>query len=221
MKPRTLTEEDFAKRRAAMAERQLRARGIADERVLDTMARIPRHRFVPASALAEAYEDHPLAIGEGQTISQPYIVALMTEALQLEGPERVLEVGTGSGYQTAILAALCREVTTIEVSPRLADRAAERLRTLGYSQVRFLIGDGTGGAAQHGPYDRILATGSLPSVPTAMLAQLTPAGMLVAPVGDRWEQDLIRLRRTPHGDCVDHLGGCRFVPLLGEHGWKA
>jgi protein-L-isoaspartate(D-aspartate) O-methyltransferase len=220
MEPDREEEQQLAKRRQGMVDRQLRARGIRDPRLLAAMARVPRHRLVPAEISADAYRDHPLPIGGGQTISQPYIVALMTEALELTGTERVLELGTGSGYQTAILAELAAEVTTIDFLPELSARAAERLKALGYKGITFLVGDGTRGAPERAPFDRILATGSLPSIPDVLRDQLTAEGILVAPVGTRWEQELVRLRRTPGGDRIEHLGGCRFVPLIGEHGWS-
>jgi protein-L-isoaspartate(D-aspartate) O-methyltransferase len=212
-------EQRHARRRQAMVDLQLRARGIADPRVLDAMAEVPRHRFVPEALCDQAYHDRPLPIGDGQTISQPYIVALMTEALELTGDESVLELGTGSGYQTAILACLCRETTTIDVLPQLSQSATARLRGLGYTGIRSLVGDGTAGAPEHAPFDRILATGSLPAIPEALMRQMAREGILVAPIGGRWGQELVRLRCGGGRERRETLCGCRFVPLIGKHGW--
>ena len=203
-----------------MVDRQLRARGIADERVLSAMRRVPRHRFVSADLWAEAYADHPLPIGEDQTISQPFIVALMTEALCLHGEEKVLEIGTGSGYQTAILAALAGAVTTIERSFTLSRGARERLTQLGYRNIAFVVGDGTVGLPAEAPFDRILAAGSLPRIPQGLLDQLSNDGILVLPVGDRTLQRLVQIRKTGSSHTTEDLGACRFVPLIGKEGWS-
>ncbi len=202
-----------------MVERQLRRRGITDSRVLAAMTRVPRHRFVPPERQWEAYADYPLPIGAGQTISQPYIVALMTAALELTGTEKILEIGTGSGYQTAILAELAREVRTIERITALSLAAQDRLRTWGYANVRFFIGDGTVGLPDEAPFDRIIATGGFPRLPALLLAQLADSGIFVAPVGGRTFQHLLQVRK--HGDTFTQadLGGCRFVPLTGKEGW--
>lgn len=202
-----------------MVEHQLRRRGIRDPRVLAAMARVPRHLFVPPQWREEAYADYPLPIGAGQTISQPYIVARMTEALELKGSEKVLEIGTGSGYQTAILAELSREVCTIERIPELSEEAKARLSSLGYANVRFFVGDGTLGLPAEAPFDRIIATGALPRIPDALLGQLSDFGIIVAPVGEREFQRLLQLRKV--GDTVKEvgLGGCRFVPIIGKEGW--
>jgi len=211
--------EEFLRDRLRMVARQLRGRGIRDPRVLAAMARVPRHLFVPPVWQREAYADYPLPIGAGQTISQPYIVARMTEALELEGPEKVLEIGTGSGYQTAILAALAREVWTIERVPALSKDAEKRLRRLGYTNIHFFIGDGTLGLPQEAPFGRIIATGGLPRVPQTLIDQLGDSGIIVAPVGRRDFQRLVKLRKV--GDTVEEvdLDGCRFVPLIGKEGW--
>jgi protein-L-isoaspartate(D-aspartate) O-methyltransferase len=214
------SEEDrFARERTRMVERQLSARGIVDERVLAAMERVPRHAFVPEPMREESYADHPLPIGEGQTISQPYIVALMTEALALEGPEKVLEIGTGSGYQTAILAELSSRVFTIERSALLSRTAEERLKGLGYTAIEYRIGDGTLGVPEEAPFHRILATGSLPRLPERLLSQLEPAGILVLPVGDRAFQRLVKVTRAGDSFQEIDLGACCFVPLIGEGGW--
>ena len=214
-------EDRFLEERKRMVARQLQARGIADPRVLAAMTRVPRHRFVPEALWDEAYADHPLPIGEGQTISQPYIVALMTQALALRGEEKVLEIGTGSGYQTAILAELSCRVVTIERSASLFQAAEERLRCLGYATVEVRVGDGTLGAPDEAPFDRILATGSLPRLPQSLIAQLNEGGALVLPVGERSLQELVVVTRRGRTHTQARLGPCAFVPLIGEEGWES
>ncbi len=198
---------------------ELRALGIRDERVLEALHEIPRHEFVPEAYREHAYENRPLPIDEGQTISQPYIVALMTEALRLTPQDRVLEIGTGSGYQTAILATLAAEVYTIERFPTLLEKARARLETLGFQNVRYKCGDGTVGWPEFAPYDGILATGSVPRVPPSLKEQLADGGRLVIPVGGRHYQTLQLLER--HGDAFGEreLCECSFLPLIGEEGW--
>jgi len=217
--PKPGSDAWLAARRQAMVTHQLRARGITDRNVLKAMECVPRHLFVPPELRLEAYEDYPLSIGFGQTISQPYIVALMTQSLELRGGERVLELGTGSGYQAAVLSRLAREVVTVERSPELSRSAAARLARLGYHAVRCVLGDGTLGLPEEAPFDRVVATGSLPGVPEALVARLTEGGLLVAPVGDRFWQELLRVRQRPTRR-IERLGGCRFVPLIGEGGWE-
>ena len=212
-------EDWFTEQRQAMVDRQLRARGIGDERLLGVMEKVARHRFVPPSLWKEAYTDHPLPIGEGQTISQPYIVALMSEALCLSGEEKVLEIGTGSGYQTAILAELASTVVTVERSCTLSQAAQERLRHFGYRNIRFVIGDGTLGLPGEAPFDRILATGSLPRIPTALLEQLAADGILILPMGNKILQRLLQVKRSGSSHEERDLGACRFVPLIGKEGW--
>ena len=214
-------EERFAEQRKVMVGHQLRARGITDEQLLSVMSNVPRHRFVSPNLSKEAYADHPLPIGEGQTISQPYIVALMSEALCLSGEERVLEIGTGSGYQTAILAELADTVTTIERSSALSQIAQERLVQLGYHNICFVVGDGTVGLSAEAPFDRILAAGSLPSIPPGFLNQLSSNGIIVLPVGDRTLQRLMQIRKTGSSHTKKDLGACRFVPLIGKEGWSS
>ena len=209
----------FAKQRQTMVHRQLRARGIADEQVLSAMRKVPRHRFISPDQWKEAYADHPLPIGECQTISQPYIVALMSEALFLSGEETVLEIGTGSGYQTAILAELANTVTTIERSTILSQAARVRLVQLGYRNIHFIVADGTVGLPAEAPFDRIIATGSLPGIPPGMLDQLSDNGILVLPVGDRTLQRLMQIKKTGSSQTTKDLGACRFVPLIGKGGW--
>lgn len=214
----------YTKQRRRMVETQLRSRGIRDERVLKAMETIPRHLFVDEALRDQAYFDHPLPIDAGQTISQPYIVALMTAALELRGPERVLEIGTGSGYQTAVLAALADQVFSIERVAPLANRARKILDALDDYNVAIRIGDGTYGWREESPFDAIIVTAGAPRVPRILVEQLAVGGRLVIPVGDRHTQDLIRVTRQSEqaGDIKqEDLGGCRFVSLIGEHGWQA
>jgi len=203
-----------------MVNCDLRIRGIADERVLEAMSHVPRHVFVPPGLAQAAYSDGPLPIGDGQTISQPYIVALMTEALRLAGGERVLELGTGSGYQTAILAEIGAQIWTIERLAQHAEAAQARLTELGYTAVRCRTGDGTLGWQEEAPFDRILATGSLPTVPDHLLAQLAEGGLFVGPVGPIHSQALLQIEYHGTHTRTENLGGCRFVPLIGEAGWQ-
>jgi len=213
-------EQAQAARRRRMVEHDLRRRGIRDRRVLVAMARVPRHRFVPPDLVRVAYDDCPLPIGEGQTISQPYIVARMTEALRLQPNAKVLEIGTGSGYQTAVLAECGARVWTVERSPCLAEEARVRLAALGYGAITFAIGDGTLGLPSVAPFDRILATGSLPDVASPLLQQLRDEGVFVGPVGSLDDQELIRIVYDRGRELRDWLGACRFVPLIGSRGWR-
>lgn len=213
------TEEELARaRRELVAE--LREKGIRDPRVLSAMEKVPRHLFVLPEYLPWAYDDRPLPIGLGQTISQPYIVALSTEALELSGEEKVLEIGTGSGYQTAILAELAKEVFTVERLPELSWEARERLRKLGYRNVHFRIGDGTRGWPEEAPFSAILVTAAAPKVPQSLLAQLSEGGRLVIPVGGRFHQDLWLVRKEGGRPVYEHLCPVSFVPLIGEEGWR-
>jgi protein-L-isoaspartate(D-aspartate) O-methyltransferase len=206
--------------REEMVRRQLRERGIRDPLVLRAMGRVPRHEFVSGGHRAMAYDDTPLSIGAGQTISQPYMVALMTEALLLQGREKVMEVGTGSGYQAAVLAEMGCTVHTIERDPGLAREAAARLAAMGYSGVRVHLGDGTLGLAEEAPFRGIVVTAGGPRVPESLRGQLDPeGGVLVIPVGDRGYQELVRVTLRGGRFTQENLGGCRFVPLLGEEGW--
>ncbi len=211
---------DYADTRRRMVQRQLRARGIADERVLAAMERVPRHLFMPERVRGHAYEDRAVAIGEGQTISQPYMVALMTELLGLEPGDKVLEIGTGSGYQTAVLAEMGGRVVSIERHAALADRARAVLDALGYPNVRILVGDGTQGHAADAPYDAILVTAGGPAVPAPLEAQLAIGGRMVCPVGPREVQELVRVVRTESGLEQERSIRCSFVPLIGEEGWE-
>ena len=205
--------------RDAMVERQLRERGIADERVLEAMARVPRERFVPDELQDRAYEDGALPIGGGQTISQPYMVALICSQLALRGDERVLDVGTGSGYQAAVLAELAGEVHSVERLPELAARARERLAAAGYDRVRVHVGDGTLGLPAHAPFAAIAVAAAAPELPQALYEQLRQRGRLVVPVGPREEQRLEVVVRTPEGPATLLTIPCRFVPLLGAEGF--
>jgi len=208
-------EADWDAQRSAMVEQQVRQRGIASGRVLEAMRRVPRHRFVPESARAESYQDHPLPIGLGQTISQPYIVAFMTEALELEPSHRVLEIGTGSGYQAAILGELVREVYTIEIIPELAGRARAVLAELGYRNIQVRAGNGYLGWPEAAPFDRIIVTAAPDAVPPALVAQLVAGGLMAIPVGEA-EQELKILRRTPTGMETLATLPVRFVPMTGK-----
>jgi protein-L-isoaspartate(D-aspartate) O-methyltransferase len=195
-----------------MVDTQLRARGIRDSRVLDAIAAVPRHRFVGPAEVELAYGDFPLDIGHSQTISQPYIVGYMSEALELEADDTVLEIGTGSGYQAAVLASLVREVYTIEIVPTLAERSARLLGELGYANVHVRSGDGYRGWPEHAPFDAIIVTAAPDHVPQPLVDQLSIGGRLVVPVG-RWDQDLLVLTRTPDGLREESRLAVRFVPL--------
>ncbi len=197
----------------------LRGAGVRDERVLEAIEMTPRELFVDASLRAMAYDDRALGIEQGQTISQPYMVALMTQALHLHGSERVLEVGTGSGYQTAILARLASHVYSIERFHQLAAQAACRLQKLALSNVSIYVGDGSLGWPEQAPYDRIIVTAAAPVIPARLVLQLTRNGILIVPVGVREHQDLLSVRRTTGQPEIHNLGGCLFVPLIGAEGW--
>ena len=206
-----------------MIDSQLTARGISDERVLKAMAAVPRHLFVDEGLQDQAYSDSPLPIGSRQTISQPYIVALMTEALALKGTEKVLEIGTGCGYQTAILAELAERVFSIERIASLAFRAQRTLDSLHYYNILIRVGDGTYGWSEEAPFDAIITTAEAPKVPATLTGQLAVGGRLVIPVGSRSSQTLVkvtRLSQEPDDLKTEDLCGCRFVALIGEHGWK-
>jgi protein-L-isoaspartate(D-aspartate) O-methyltransferase len=206
--------------RQEMVETQIRRRHVQDLRVLECLERVPRHEFVPVEFRDRAYEDAPLPIGEGQTISQPYIVAAMTAALHLQGNERVLEIGTGFGYQAAVLACLAREVFSVEFRAKLATEADVRLARLGYENAHVHCGDGTLGLPEFAPYDAILVAAAAPSVPEPLLAQLAEGGRMVLPVGDVENQELLLIERSRDTFRTTMLEPCRFVPLLGAHGWK-
>jgi protein-L-isoaspartate(D-aspartate) O-methyltransferase len=216
----TTGESAFARERERMVQEQLVARGISDQRVLDAINRVPRHRFVEEGLRHRAYGDYPLPIGEEQTISQPYIVGLMTSLLELTGREKVLEVGTGSGYQTAVLAELSRRVCSIERLPRLADRARRLVESMGYTNVWIRVGNGALGWSDEAPFDRVLVAAAGPSVPAPLIEQLGEGGRLVAPVGDAESQILTLVERRGGDVTTRALGECRFVPLVGKYAWE-
>ncbi|MEK6684510.1 MAG: protein-L-isoaspartate(D-aspartate) O-methyltransferase [Nitrospirota bacterium] len=212
---------DYERARLRMVDEQLVARGIKDPRVLSAMGRVPRHLFVEEALRDRAYGDHALPIGERQTISQPYMVALMTESLALKGSERVLEIGTGSGYQTAVLAELAARVYSIERIAGLADRARRLIASLDYRNVTIKVFDGTYGWKEQAPFDAILVTAGSPDVPAPLTEQLKEGGRMIIPVGDRTTQILKKVTRTAAGIEVSSMTGCVFVPLIGGHGWLA
>ncbi len=213
------TEARFARQREMMVVQQIESRHISDQRVLAAMRKVPRHKFIPKDRQQYAYEDRPVEIGERQTISQPYIVALMTQMLHLQGHERVLEVGTGSGYQAAILGELAAEVYTVERHQPLAESAAALLVKLGYANVHVHCEDGSNGWPEYAPYHAILVTAAAPRVPQPLLHQMETGGRLILPVGGFGSQYLQRWEHTPQGFLHDDLVPVSFVPLLGQHGW--
>jgi protein-L-isoaspartate(D-aspartate) O-methyltransferase len=214
-----MSDADLLAAKIQMVRRQLRGRGIVDERVLEAMSRVPREKFISPQCRDDAYADHALSIDCGQTISQPYIVGLMTEALDLHGSEKVLEIGTGSGYQTAILAELAREVFSIERHGLLSEQAAKTFQELGYKNVHLLVGDGTLGWPDAAPFDRIIVTAMAAEYPRSLLEQLTEDGILVIPVGSRDSQVLQAVHKVGGELEITNLSGCRFVPLIGAQGW--
>lgn len=217
----TPTQDPFLKQRLSMVETQIAARGVKDPAVLEAMRQVPRHLFVPGDQVDQAYEDHPLPIGYGQTISQPYIVARMTEELGLKGDEKVLEIGTGSGYQTAILAELARKVYSVERIPALLPKAKKVLDQLGYHNVLIKLDDGTWGWKEHAPFDAIIITAGTPVIPEPLLEQLADPGVMIVPVGDEYFQTLTRITKKDGKVETRYLEGVRFVKLIGEHGWRA
>jgi len=210
----------LAELRTRMVEEQLRSRGIRDPRVLATMAKVPREEFIASGDLKDAYGDHPVPIGAGQTVSQPYIVAAMVEALELQPTDRVLEVGTGTGYEAAILGELAAEVWTIERHEELANKAREILARLGYANVHIVYGDGSLGLPEHAPFQGILVAAAAPRIPESLVAQLADGGRLVVPVGDRYEQQVHIVRKEGQEIAVTTHDLCRFVPLVGAQGWE-
>jgi protein-L-isoaspartate(D-aspartate) O-methyltransferase len=209
-------DPEYGSERLRMVDSQIRARGVGDPAVLEAMEKVPRHLFVPEGMRGGAYADEPLPIGDGQTISQPYIVAYMTEALGLGGGERVLEIGTGSGYQTAVLAEIASEVFSVELIKSLSLRAQAVLRSLHYGNISFRVGDGAKGWPEAAPFDAIMVTAAAARVPTALEAQLGLPGTMVVPVGTD-SQELVRIRRGKKGLALDRLLAVRFVPLVGQH----
>jgi protein-L-isoaspartate(D-aspartate) O-methyltransferase len=211
---------NYVQARERMVEEQLVSRGINDRRVLRAMAKIPRHLFLERDLWDQAYEDHPLPIGANQTISQPYIVALMAEALGLRGTERVLEVGTGSGYLAAVLSELCAEVFSVERVQVLALKARTLLSSLGYRNVSVLVGDGTLGWEEHAPYDAVVISAGAPCIPRPLIEELAIPGCLVFPMGEKELQTLVRIHKDQQGIREDYLGECHFVKLTGRYGWE-
>jgi protein-L-isoaspartate(D-aspartate) O-methyltransferase len=218
MAPETKVDAFLAQRRS-MVESQLRARGIRDERVLAAMFRVPRHEFVSAEYRDQVYEDHPIPIGEGQTLSQPYIVAVMLEALALDPSDTVLEIGTGSGYQTALLAELAKQVYSVERHASLAHDARATLARLGYSNVEVALGDGSHGLAERAPFDAIVVSAAAPQIPPPLFEQMREGGRMVIPVGPAHAQELQLVRKQAGKLIVANLEGCRFVPLIGSEGY--
>jgi protein-L-isoaspartate(D-aspartate) O-methyltransferase len=206
--------------RERMVKEQIIARGITDERVIDAMMRVPRHLFVDKTYYHQAYNDYPLPIGNGQTISQPYMVAAMTELLELKGNESVLEIGTGSGYQTAILALLCARVFTIERISELSLRARKILNELGFNNINFLVGDGSLGWPDFAPYDGIIVTAGAPDIPRPLIDQLAERGRMVIPIGGEYFQTLNVIKKHKGSIMRKELFECTFVPLVGKEGWK-
>ena len=193
---------------------------IADKRVVEAIKHVPREAFIPSEYCYAAYEDRPLSVGFGQTISQPFIVALMIQALELKGNEKVLELGTGSGYEAAVLAELARQVITVERIPELAESAEQVLKKLGYSNIKVYVTDRTLGWLEEVPYDAIIVSAGAPSIPQVLLGQLSWGGRLVIPVGSRWQQELMKVTKLKKGNKVENLGVCYFVPLIGEGAWE-
>jgi len=211
---------DFSKARQRMVDEQIASRGINDIRVLNALSKVPRHLFVEEALQGQAYNDYPLPIGEKQTISQPFMVALMTQALELKGDERVLEIGTGSGYQAAILAELAERIYSIERIRSLANRARRLLHELHYYNIEIEISDGTRGLKENAPFQAITVTAGTPDIPQPLLDQLAMEGRLVVPIGDAFSQTLVRVIRMKSGFKREDMGGCHFVKLIGKHGWQ-
>jgi protein-L-isoaspartate(D-aspartate) O-methyltransferase len=211
---------NYDQERQRMVEGQIVSRGIKDERVLAAIRKIPRHEFLPEAIRGMSYTDNALPLGEGQTMSQPYMVALMTELLGLTGSERVLEIGTGSGYQAAVLSDLCEKVYSVERIKPLADKARAQLDRLGYKSVAIKVYDGTYGWKEMAPFNAIMVTAGSPDIPAPLVEQLAEGGRMVVPVGDRYGQQLITVVKTPDGMVTERSVPCVFVPLIGNHGWK-
>jgi protein-L-isoaspartate(D-aspartate) O-methyltransferase len=215
-----MDEANFRKIREEMVNDQLVSRGIFDKLVLDAMKKVPRHKFVPKDLEASAYEDCALPIGEGQTISQPYMVAIMTEKLGLSGGKKVLEIGTGSGYQAAVLAEIAKEVYTIERIPSIAERAEKIFKELGCNNIKVIVGDGTMGLPEESPFDGIIVTAGAPSIPKPLTDQLADGGRLVIPVGEAFAQTLTIVTKRGGRLDIEESIGCVFVPLVGKFGWQ-
>lgn len=212
--------KDFQQLRQSMIDRQLIPRGIRDKRVIGAMRKVPRHIFMDEVQWVRAYDDMALSVGEGQTISQPYMVAVMTELLDLKGSEKVLELGTGSGYQTAILAELSLAVFSVERIRPLSEKAGKVLESLGYGNIQLRVGDGTLGWVEVSPFDRIIITAGAPEIPAPLIGQLSEGGIIVAPVGDRFSQQLVKATKQKNQLSTEYHVPCVFVPLVGKHGWS-
>lgn len=210
----------YQRQREAMVKNQIEARGVSDPKVLAAMRRVPRHLFVSEALMDQAYNDHPLPIGEQQTISQPYIVAMMTEALQLDEDDRVLEIGTGSGYQAAVLAEIAYRVYTIERNRTLYQNARKIFEKLGYYNIIPKYADGTMGWREESPFDAIIVTAGAPEIPKPLVDQLATGGRMVIPVGSSFSQKMVKLVKEERGMHQSELGGCRFVRLVGQYGWR-
>lgn len=211
---------NYESERNRMVDEQIVTRGVKDQRVLAALRRVPRHEFLPEAIRGMAYGDHALPLGEGQTMSQPYMVAIMTELLDLKGTERVLEIGTGSGYQAAVLAELCEKVYTVERIKTLAEKARAVLDRLGYKRVAIKIYDGTYGWKEMAPFDAIVVTAGAPDIPAPLVEQLRDGGRMVIPVGERYGQMLVKVVKTAEGLVTEKSIPCMFVPLIGNHGWN-
>ncbi|MFH0797255.1 MAG: protein-L-isoaspartate(D-aspartate) O-methyltransferase [Candidatus Omnitrophota bacterium] len=216
-----MAEQDYETLRQEMVSGHLVGRGIKDPLVLAAFRKVPREKFVPVEYRVDSYGDFPLPIGYDQTISQPYIVALMMEALSLKRTDKLLEIGTGSGYQTALLTEVVSFVYSIERIPNLAERAEEILKELGYANFEIKFGDGTSGWQEHAPFDVVLVSAGANKAPASLLNQLALSGRMIIPEGNHWSQDLTLYRKTPSGITSRSLGGCRFVPLIGKEGWES
>ncbi|MBI5560501.1 MAG: protein-L-isoaspartate(D-aspartate) O-methyltransferase [Deltaproteobacteria bacterium] len=215
-----MQKDIYERARRTMVETQIIARGVRQKEVIDAMLEVPRHLFVDDGLWGQAYSDYPLPIGEGQTISQPFMVAFMTEALKLTGTEKVLEIGTGSGYQAAVLSLVAARVFSVERIPSIATRTRKLLDKLNYSKVIIKIDDGTSGWAEESPFDAIVVTAASPEIPPTYLEQLAEGGRLVIPVGGEFVQDLLRVTKKRGKITRESLGGCRFVKLIGRYGWQ-
>jgi protein-L-isoaspartate(D-aspartate) O-methyltransferase len=213
--------DSYVAQRRSMVESQLRARGIRDDRVLAAMSHVPRHEFVSPEHRDQVYEDHPIPIGEGQTLSQPYIVAVTLEALALDPADAVLEIGTGSGYQTALLSELTRRVYSIERHSSLARAAQATLARLGYVNIDVVVGDGSRGIPEHAPFDAVVVSAAAPQIPPLLFEQLREGGRMVIPVGPAHAQELQLVRKHAGQSLVSNLEGCRFVPLIGSEGYRS
>ncbi len=216
-----LFSEEYKEKREKMVKEQIIARGVENEKVIKALLEVPRHLFVPEEKKGEAYEDYPIPIGYGQTISQPYMVAVMTEYLEPQEEDVVLEIGTGSGYQAAILTFLVKKVFTVEINCELLERAKKILNKLGFNNIKYKCNDGTKGWMDYAPYDKIMVTAAAPRIPPPLIQQLKPEGIIVIPVGSRWIQELVVAKKEVDGNIkIERKFECAFVPLVGEYGFE-